>query len=282
MRNVRELVTNRFAAMTPAERQVATYVLEHPEEVILLSMKALAAKVGVSDNSVLRFCRTCGNSGYIDFKTALLPGVIAQQGSIYQQVTREAGFPQQQQKVLENLVSTLQQTYEGVREEDILLVARKIASSRSTCVVGLAGSAGVSIVFSDSLLSMGILSVTLSDRVEIERYCSCLTVDSVVVGFSTSGETPEVLMAIERARENNAFTVLVSSNIAVKSESPADVFLFTQVPPQEIAGAFFALPRIAQLSLAELVLSQIPTFLEMERKAAGRSQFFNSPNGDKR
>lgn len=260
MKNVIHGIGNRFAAMTPAEKAVAKYVMERPDEVILLSMKSLAEKVNVSDNSVLRFCRTCGYSGYLDFKTALLPGVITQT-AIYHQLNKEDGFALRKQKVLGNIVSTVQQTCDAVQEDAISTVARRIAASTGTAVVGLAGSAGVSLIFSDSLLSMGILSVGLSDRVEIERYCACMDECQVLVGFSASGETQEVLMAIERARGNGAFTVLISNNIAVKGDSHADVFLFTQIPPEDIAGTFFALPRIAQLSLAELVLSEIPSFL---------------------
>ncbi len=267
MRDVREIISKHFAAMTRAEREVGKFVLDHPGEVILLSMQALADRVGVSDNSVLRFCRTCGHSGYVDFKTALLPSVIAQQGSIYRQVKREDSFAKQQQKVMENIVSAVERTYHDVRDAEITLVAKKLASSSGVCVVGLAGSAGVAMVFSDSLLSIGKSSVALSDRVEIERYCSCLREGAVLIGFSASGETPEVLNAVGRAKENGAFTVLISCNTPVRGAHRADVFLVAHIPPQELAGAFFALPRIAQLSLAELVLSQIPAYL-VDRKAS--------------
>lgn len=266
MRNVVHVINNRFSGMKPAEKAVAKYVVENPEEIILLSMKALAQKVNVSDNSVLRFCRTCGFSGYLDFKTALLPQVITQKGSIYKQLGREDDFAQRTAKIMDNIVSTVRETYMAVQEDDISLTAQKLAASSAAVAVGLAASAGVALVFSDSLLSMGIRSVALSDRIEIERFCSCLDERSVVVGFSTSGETEEVLMAIKRAKDNNAFTVLVSNNIAVKSEVHADIFLFTQVPSQDIAGSFFALPRIAQLSLAELVLSKIPGYIKLTEK----------------
>ena len=86
MKNVIHLINNLYNNMQRAERAVAEYVLQNPDEVILMSMKALANKVEVSDNSVLRFCRTCGFSGYLDFKTALLPQIITQKRSIYQQV----------------------------------------------------------------------------------------------------------------------------------------------------------------------------------------------------
>jgi DNA-binding MurR/RpiR family transcriptional regulator len=266
MRNVIHIINNRYSELKPAEKAVAEYVVKKPEEVILLSMKALAEKVDVSDNSVLRFCRTCGFSGYLDFKTALLPQIITQKGSIYKQVGMGDDFLLRKTKIMDNIVSTVKETYEAVPEDDISLAAEKIAAGSGTVTVGLAASAGVALVFSDSLLSMGIPSVSISDRIEIERYCSCLNASSVLVGFSTSGETREVLMAIERAKENNAFTILISNNLAVKNEVQADIFLFTQIPSRDIAGSFFALPRIAQLSLVELILSKIPGYIQSARK----------------
>ena len=79
----------------------------------------------------------------------------------------------------------------------------------------------------------------------------------VLIGFTTSGETDEVLMAVNRAGENHAFTVLITNNIVVKQKVDADVFLLTQVPTVNIAGTYFALPRITQLALVELILSNV-------------------------
>ena len=82
------------------------------------------------------------------------------------------------------------------------------------------------------------------------------------MGLTHSGETEEALVAVRRARENQAFTVLISNDIAVKQEDVADVYLLTQVPAENIAGVYFTLPRIAQLALVELIVSQIPMFVE--------------------
>lgn len=267
MKNVIHIINNNYSNMRPAEKTVAEYVLKNLEEVIIMSMKALADKVKVSDNTVLRFCRTCGFSGYLDFKTAILPQVITQKGSIYQQVDTRDEFNILKDKVLENLTSTISETYKIAQEENITLIAEKIVKSRNTITVGLAGSSGVALILSDSLLSMGIPSISISDRIEIERFCSTLNESSTLIGFTTSGETPEVLMAVERAKSNGAFTIIVSNNAAVRKEVDADIYLLTQIPSANIAGYYFALPRIAQLALVELVLSKIPVYIDPKNAA---------------
>ena len=85
--------------MSPSEKAVAAYILKNPEEIVLLSMRGLAEKTKVSNNTVFRFCRTCGFSGYLDFKTALVPQIVSKKGSIYQQVDTKDQFSIQKDKI---------------------------------------------------------------------------------------------------------------------------------------------------------------------------------------
>jgi DNA-binding MurR/RpiR family transcriptional regulator len=247
--------------MSPAERAVADYVLKHPDEVILLSMRALAEKADVSDNTVLRFCRTSGFSGYWDFKASLVPQIVTQKGSIYQQIKATDQFALQKEKIAANIDSTVKATFQNVVEEDILQIAQKIASSNMTAIVGTGDSCGVAAIFSNFLLMLDIPSVYLSDRSEMERMCNILRGNSVLIGITHSGETPEVLEALKRAKDNDAFTVAICNNLAVRQEVSVDVFLLTQVPTTSVAGTYFTLPRITQLSVIELILGKIPLFI---------------------
>ena len=262
MTSVFHLINNKYSSLSRSERTVAEYILQNPAAVMLLSMRGLAEKINLSDNTVLRFCRTCGFSGYLDFKTALLPQVVTESGSIYKQVDTRDRFTLQREKISKNLSTTIRETYGNTREEEITLVARRIAASQHTYLVGLAPSAGVARIFADSLRVIGVPSSPLADRIEIERTCLSMRSGSVLIGLTHSGETEEVLVAVRRARENGAFTVLISNNIAAQQEVVADVYLFTQVPAENMAGVYFTLPRIAQLALVELIVSQIPMFVE--------------------
>jgi len=265
LKNVLHSINNKYSDLSRSEKVIAEYILKKPDEIILLSMRALAEKTSLSDNTVLRFCRTCGFSGYLDFKTALIPQVVTQKGSIYKQIDADDAFTVQKNKIAENITTAIRETYQNIVENEIILVAQRIASSSHTVVVGLAASAGVSLILSDSLLTMGIASNAISDRIEIERTCANLNEKSVLIGFTTSGETHEVLMAVNRARENHSFTVLITNNIAVKQEVDADVFLLTQVPTINIAGTYFALPRITQLALVEVILSNVASSISKQR-----------------
>ena len=66
-----EKIRKEQANFSPAERSVAAYVLENSHQVPFLSISNLAGNIGVSDNSVIRFCNGLGYSRFSEFKKDL-------------------------------------------------------------------------------------------------------------------------------------------------------------------------------------------------------------------
>ena len=61
-------VYNQF---TKAEKKVADYILQHPKDVLFMSITDLAEACNVGDTSVFRFCKTMNLKGYQEFKMML-------------------------------------------------------------------------------------------------------------------------------------------------------------------------------------------------------------------
>src|ERR1700749_1290768 len=57
--------------LSPAQRRIAQYLLDHMPDSAFLSSVALARRAGVSQPSVTRFAATLGFSGYPAFRDAL-------------------------------------------------------------------------------------------------------------------------------------------------------------------------------------------------------------------
>jgi N-acetylmuramic acid 6-phosphate etherase len=77
----------------------------------------------------------------------------------------------------------------------------------------------------------------------------------VVVGLSASGRTPYVRGALRRAREQGAFTVLVSSDPQASLAAYADVHLAVATGPEAIAGS----TRLKAATAQKLVLNSLST-----------------------
>lgn len=57
--------------LSRVQSSLASYILDHAVEVCFMSSTKLAKKAGISEPSVIRFCRALGFSGYRDFQKAL-------------------------------------------------------------------------------------------------------------------------------------------------------------------------------------------------------------------
>lgn len=65
---VAEQIRSKLSNMTRSERQVATFVLGHMNDIVFLTLEELAKQTDVSTTSVLRFCRRLGFDGFKQFQ----------------------------------------------------------------------------------------------------------------------------------------------------------------------------------------------------------------------
>ncbi|NLM55401.1 MAG: MurR/RpiR family transcriptional regulator, partial [Firmicutes bacterium] len=182
---------NRFASLTPSEQAVAQYIQENAHEAVLMSLQLVAKRSGTSDATVLRFCRSLGFSGFQDFKSNLVLDLLKQQDE-----DETPPLTHRLHSGAANLANALTgditRTLSNLRAESIEAAVQQILSANNIVIIGLAGSGAVAKIFCDTLLSLGIRSSWLSDRVEIERMTALLKANDVLIGISHSGETEEV------------------------------------------------------------------------------------------
>ena len=97
--------------LSKAELLVCDYIIEHPEEVIYLSVSELAAKSGVSDATVIRASQKIGSSSYQDLKISLAQDIVTPLQSVNEEI--EAGDPTNVvvEKVFQGILHTLNYTY---------------------------------------------------------------------------------------------------------------------------------------------------------------------------
>ncbi|TPO13416.1 MurR/RpiR family transcriptional regulator [Mesorhizobium sp. B1-1-5] len=64
-----ELLAERFETMPPQLRIAARFVLDHPKDVALMSMREQAQQAGVSHSTMMRLARWLGLEGYEDMRS---------------------------------------------------------------------------------------------------------------------------------------------------------------------------------------------------------------------
>ena len=70
-KTVVEMIREKYNQIFMAERKVADFVLENPERAVNANVSELANLSGVSDATVIRFCKRIGFQGHYQFRITL-------------------------------------------------------------------------------------------------------------------------------------------------------------------------------------------------------------------
>ena len=253
--------------MSHAETLVARYILEHPTEIIGLSITALAAQSGASEATVVRFCRRLGMQGYQELKVTLAQDVVSPIETIHEEVTESDSDMDVLSKVFASTIHSLEYTLHILRKPEFERAISLLNGARLINIYGCGNSASVAQDMQHKLMRLGLRASAYSDS---HMQCIASTMlgeGDVCVAISHSGSSRDVVDAARLAKSRGA-SVIAMSNIG---RSPlgdlADVRLDTA--SKETSYHIVALSsRIAQYTIIDSLYSA----LAVRRHHTGQDQ----------
>ncbi len=202
-----------YNTFTRAEKHIADYVLSSAKNVLYMSITELAIACDVGDTSVFRFCRHLGKDGYQDFKVDLAQSVTetAQapviQGCI---VTPMDTVDVMIQKVLNNNVASLHETYQLIDPAALMEATQWLIEAQHICFFGVGASSASAMEAKNRFLRVcPKAECTLDARMQYMR-ASLMGREDVAILFSYSGATPETLKIARIAKDVGAKTICIS------------------------------------------------------------------------
>lgn len=135
-------VNEKYNDMTHAQKTVANYVIEHPEDIAFCTLETLSAKIDVSTTTVIRFARAMGYSGFSEMqdevkqemqtKTTLPERLDNLAGSCGGDLTLQSCFATD----MENL----NQTLSGLDPEELKKAVDMISGAKRIYILGMRSS----------------------------------------------------------------------------------------------------------------------------------------------
>lgn len=233
-------------ALSPAERRVADYILDDPHQLARLRMADLAAASGVSDPTVVRFCRKIGMRGYDDLRLAVARELASRPGGVHVSVRDGDSVDVVLRKVLASSIGELQRVQSSLRPEALQRAANALLDARRIAFVGIGASAVVALDAHNKFFRLGLPTAAFTDGPTIAQAAATTTNDSVFVAISKSGTSSPVLHAVELARRSGAVTVALAASGSAVSDA-AEIAL--SVDAEEDTTAFTPMgSRMAQLA----------------------------------
>ncbi len=201
--------------MTRAERKVAGVVLSSPYRVLRKSIGLLASEAGVSEPSVIRFCRAVNCKGFQDFKLQLAQDLATGAHFSEARLTIDETASDLIAKVIDSGIASLIKVRDTLPEDKVQAAVEILAAADRIEFYGLGGSGIVAQDAQHKFFRLGVPVVAYSDPSVHSVSASLLQPGCIVVAISQGGKTQDIIASVELALTAGAKVIAITA-----AESP--------------------------------------------------------------
>lgn len=243
-----------YPSLKTALQKVADVILRQPEMAIYASVNEVAAACGVSEATVMRFCRILGFKGFQDFKISLARELVLPAPQPHEEVNDDDNPANIVRKVFQAKRAALQDTLEVMEVRGMQTACRLLLNSRQVLVIGIGGSGTAAAHAGARFLLLGLNAKVYTEFHFMLMAAALLTKDDLVLAVSNSGTTRETVETVRAARENGAKIMAITNNSLSPLSRESDLVLATAgrdtLLPGEADGSL-----ICQISIIDALFS---------------------------
>jgi DNA-binding MurR/RpiR family transcriptional regulator len=238
--------------ITPSEKKVADYILQHPGELIDLSVAQLAQLSGGSQAAIVRLCKSMGVKGYQELKFKVAGDLFEADTGGYQEIQPKDSIANIIQTVSNNNIQSIRDT---VKILDVIMVAKAVQAVHKGQRIFFYGLGASNLIAEDAqykFLRINKTCFSFHDPHLQLTSSVTLTPKDVAVGISNSGETEHVIACLKSAKVLGATTISITKFGQSSLASYADFPLFISSTENEIrSGAMSS--RITQCNVIDIL-----------------------------
>lgn len=249
-RNLLITIRGLLPSLNEQEQKVGQYVVDHPDRVVHLSVTDLAQRCVASEATVVRFCRKVGAEGYQNLKILLAQELNSTSAIPYAPVEREDTIGVAVHKVISADVKALEDTLTVLDVTALEKAADALLAARRVDVYGSGGAAVAALELQYKLIRVGVRAVVHTDTEMQVISALLLTSADAAIGISHSGQSSEILHALNVARESGARTVAITNHRASPIAQAVDISLSTAAQ-EALAHGYPLGARVAQVGLID-------------------------------
>lgn len=236
-------------AFTKSEKILYQFLKEHIDEIIYMSVTELSEQIGVGESTILRFCRKVGYKGYQDFKLNVAQFMGA--GQFEQQRDSDKSL---MEIVESSLISSIKKSTLLISEPDIKEAVAMLNDANRVLFFGVGSSGTAALQAKHRFMRIGKKYDSYTDSHFMMMIAATLKEGDVVVAFTLSGGTKDIVDACNKARENGARVIAITSYLKSPITKLANIVLLTsgKEGPFE-GGSMFA--KVSQLYIIDLLFT---------------------------
>ncbi|WP_297289874.1 MurR/RpiR family transcriptional regulator [uncultured Flavonifractor sp.] len=256
--DVFEKINGEYYQLTSAEKKVADYAVIHQQQTQFMSISELAEEAGVAEATISRFCKRLGYKGYSAFKLAIANATASRMdhGAGDEEEAEEDSVEGMCRAVYRSDSEALAQTLELIQADMVRKAADMIVSAGRVLCMGQGGSMILSQECAHLFSTIQLNFMAVMDSHLQAIAASQLTPGDLVIYFSYSGSTKELIKNLQIIRDRKARIILVTRFPKSPGAAYADIVLQCGSREGPLQGGSVA-ARIAQLYLMDVLFHEV-------------------------
>jgi len=205
--NLLKSIDEARSKLRKSEKKVADFVLENASDVIHMRIVDLAAEAGVSEPTVVRFCRALHYDGFQDFKLTLAQGLASNPN--FEQFTLDSKdtVTDFKQKIFDSMIGNLINIRDRLEPQALEQAIDALVSAKRIEFFGFGASAAVCSDAQHKFHRLQISAAAYSDPHMQTISAVTMGEGDVVVAISQTGRTKDLLHTVKLVVETGATVI---------------------------------------------------------------------------
>ena len=238
----------------PAVQRIADFIVQHPQDVVHMSVSEVAERTAASEGSVVGFCKLLGATGFQQLKIVLAQEIVQPVQLIHEDLEPGDKTAKVMAKIFHSDVQTLLDTQATLEASAVEAAVRILRGARRIEIYGIGSAATIADDAHYRMLRIGLNVKAVVDS-HVQAISASLTGPEVaVLTISHSGSTHETVTATRLAREAGAKTIVITNFGKSPIQQFADVLLLTMARETHFRTEAMT-SRLAQLAIIDVLIA---------------------------
>jgi DNA-binding MurR/RpiR family transcriptional regulator len=240
--------------------RLASWLLQQRQKIVDLPISRFAQETGVTETTIVRFCKGIGYSGYRELRLALVQSVGVAKGL---QLGAGESSPEPgdgsmlslAKKLVAINTDVLTRTPQLLDEQSLEQAVEALLKGTEVYLVGFGSSTPIALDLYQRLLRLGIRATICSDPHILTVITTNLEPGAVLFGVTYSGQSRDLVDALKAVKGREATRIVLTSNAGAAAARLADILLISAVP--EMAARETVATRISQLAIVDVLCTAL-------------------------
>ena len=245
-------IKQQLSTLSAAEKQIGEYIIQNSDMIPNMTTKELSNKTGVSEASIVRFCKSIGMGSFKSFKLALVRDLTIAEMNITDVTNLQKNDSPYDlfQKVIQVNKFAIDSCTDSMSKKELDAAVKTIKSAKKIVFFGVGGSSIAAVDAHYKFTRLGYHSITSLDFHYLLTVIPYLEKGDVFIAISTSGMTKDVLELAQFAQKKGATVIAITNLDKSTLHKMADINLCT--PNVEQDFRIGSIPsRMTQLTIID-------------------------------